>query len=31
MLVVAAQAGDRGNWDAIRRWTADLRAQFVDE
>ncbi|MCX6030971.1 MAG: hypothetical protein NT169_16950 [Chloroflexi bacterium] len=28
MFVVAAQAGDRRNWDAIRGWAADLRAQL---
>ncbi len=28
-VIVAAQAGDRRNWDAIRGWTAGLRRQFV--
>lgn len=28
-VIVAAQAGDRRNWDAIRDWTAGLRTQGV--
>ena len=30
MFVIAPQAGDRRNWDAIRGWATGLRAQFVD-
>jgi menaquinone-dependent protoporphyrinogen oxidase len=30
MFVIAAQAGDRRNWDAIRGWAAGLRPQLVD-
>ena len=30
MFVIAAQAGDRRNWDAIQGWAGGLRAQLVD-